>query len=320
MVGGPIKFKDLSLPDILRIFSQTRKEGVLCITRGDESGKITFWDEMIMDASFRDVNGEDALVELLTVPEGSFTLESGAILEGAVTMPPSFDIMEAIELVDERNALREFVPENGSRIRFAADVSGLDPHLERVVAAMDDDSVTVAELSDRTGLSRIRVEIFLAKLLKRNMAVKEDPHESPTAQSGLKPFKILFSFADETIAAAFLNRTTKLFCNSTPNALKSGFADFTKLLVAGRNVHLFSLRGDKRFSFLWEPMIANSEAALFLLGRLRDVEHADYFASRLEHENVPCRLIAPPELTYPGAATIDGDDDIRNLFAELLSG
>jgi len=319
MVRGSIKFKDLSLPTILRIFSQTRKEGVLRITCGAESGKITFWDEIIMDASFRDFCGEDALAELLTMPEGTFALEPGAIEEGNGTMPTSLDIIDAMRLVDERNALQEFVPENDSRIRFVAEVSDLDPHVARIVAAMDDTGSTVAELSDRTGLSRIRIEILLATLLKQGMAVKDDLHETPAHQTGQKPFKMLFSFADETVAGEFLDRTAKLFGGSAPNGLKSSFADFIKLTVDGRSVHLFTLRGDKRFSFLWEPMIADSEAAIFLVGRLRDGEHADYFASRLEPENVRCRLIAPPGLTYPGAETIDSDDDILNLFNELLS-
>jgi len=319
MVRGSIKFKDLSLPTILRIFSHTRKEGVLRITCGTESGKIAFWDEIIMDASFRDFSGEDALAELLTMPEGAFTLEPGTIEGGGETMPTSLDIIDAMRLVDERNALREFVPESSSRVRFVADGSSLDPQLARVVAAMDATGSTVAELSDRIGLSRIRIEILLATLLKQGAAVMDDPQETPALQNGQKPFKILFSFADEAVASAFLDRTAKLFGSSAPNGLKSAFADFIKLSVTGRSVHLFTLRGDKRFSFLWEPMIADSEAAIFLVGRLRDGEHADYFASKLEPENVRCRLIAPPGLTYPGAETIDSDDDILNLFNELLS-
>ncbi len=314
-------FNGLSLPDILQIFNQTRKEGILRIACGSEIGMITFRDEMIMDASFRGTTGEDALVELLMMRNGRFAYEQGRINGGAVSLPINFVMLEAVRLIDERCALQEFIPQHDCSVRLTGDGAAIEPSLVQVVSAMGEAVTSVREISAKTGMSHIRVEIAVATMIKEGVASKiSDSFTPPVILTNQRPYKILFVFSNESAASTFLKDTAATFGVTVPHGMKSGIADFLKLNVSGRNVHLFSLRGDKRFSFLWEPMISGSDASVFLLKSDPDIEHAEYFRNRLQSiRNMPCNLISMTEdVSHGDIKIVCGDVGIREMFADLL--
>lgn len=315
-------FNGLSLPDILQIFNQTRKEGILRIACGSEIGMITFRDEMIMEASFRGVTGEDALVELLMMRNGRFAYEQGRIHGGAVSLPINFVMLEAVRLIDERCALQEFIPRHDCGVRFIGDASAIEPSLAKIAAAMGEAVSSIKEITAITGMSHIRVEIAVANMIKEGLAarISDSLTPPPVSLANQRPYKILFVFSNENAASTFLKDTAATFGVTVPHGMKSGIADFLKLNISGRNVHLFSLRGDKRFSFLWEPMISGSDASIFLLKSDPDIEHAEYFSSRLQSiRNMPFTLISmTDDVSRADIKIVSGDSGIRGMFADLL--
>lgn len=96
--------KELPIVDMLQILAQAMKEGNLCIKNGDKSGIISIRDGNIMDASFMDLAGEDALVELFGLSDGHFNYEPQEVTTGTLAKPVNFIILDIIRLIDERYA------------------------------------------------------------------------------------------------------------------------------------------------------------------------------------------------------------------------
>ena len=66
----------------------------------------------------------------------------------------------------------------------------------------------------------------------------------------------------------------------SPSMQRSGLSDFSRLTVSSQVYDVVCLRGEKRFSFMWELALKTSEGALFLLATDADKEHAAFFSAR----------------------------------------
>lgn len=105
-VGGMSgSLKEVSLPDLLQLFSQGRKTGVLSVDGAGETGQIFLDNGDVINAEHRGITGEKAFYALVRIEEGHF------VLRGDVPMPPreiqapvQHLIMEGLRLWDEERA------------------------------------------------------------------------------------------------------------------------------------------------------------------------------------------------------------------------
>ncbi len=316
------EFRELPLPDVLQVFEQTRKEGTLFIRSGGEKGAISFRDGMIMDAAYRDLSGEDAMAEAFLLKEGSFNYKSHAVSSGAIAKPITFIMMETIRLIDEKSALEDFMPDERDRLMLKDIPLTDDPDVEAVVKVLQKGAADLVELHKSSGLSRIRTGIAIARLMrdKQIETVKSSCKIEPSPDTSAKPFKLLFVFADEAGAAEVLKKIAETFHSVSPHGIKAGAADFLKVIVSDIILHIFALRGDKRFSFLWEPMLAASYAAVFLVKSARDIEHLEFFRSRIGSD-MPFYAISAERLNLSGETlrVVSSHEDIKEFFSEVLT-
>jgi c-di-GMP-binding flagellar brake protein YcgR len=163
-LGGHID--ELALADMLQIFDQLNKEGILNITSGQSSGFITISKGNIMDASLNNMHGEDALVELLSLKEGGFHFFTKEIKSGYIKRPINFVLVDAYRLIDERESLKEYFPRKEDKLLLLKEPDIEEPDVRTVVQAFQNGTSNVVELNAATGLSLIRSALITARLLK----------------------------------------------------------------------------------------------------------------------------------------------------------
>jgi c-di-GMP-binding flagellar brake protein YcgR len=157
---------ELSIPDILQVFEQNAKSGILHISTHHKTGMISFGGGLIMDATYDHLSGEDALVELLSLREGGFHYFSREISSGSIRKPVSFVIMEICRLIDERNALAGFMPGSENRLILCGKADISDPDMKLVASIMLGGSLTLDEIHKSTGLSYTRSSLAVSRLVK----------------------------------------------------------------------------------------------------------------------------------------------------------
>jgi CheY-like chemotaxis protein len=148
------------------------------------------------------------------------------------------------------------------------------------------------------------------------------PEPGKTAAAQTKAKQILFAFTDEAAAMKVLSVVAETFRSEKPKGFGKAAIDFQRIQLPEGVLHLFSARGDKRLSFVWEPMLATSDATMFLAGAPADVEHLEYFQSKLNgNRPIPFAVVAPEPFEAEGVEcrVIQSRGDVWSLFDELLS-
>lgn len=164
LFGGSLA--DVSLIDMLQIFDQLRKDGVIRVASGSHQGSIAVRDGQILGASFDLMKGEDALVELFSLQKGEFHISAGDIPSGNMSSPINFNLMEVSRLIDERSCLQAAIPANDEKLRLIKSPEAEDPEVQTVVSALKSGAASVGEIYEATGLSHIRASLIAARLLK----------------------------------------------------------------------------------------------------------------------------------------------------------
>jgi hypothetical protein len=316
------EFKELSLTDVLQIFEHTKKEGTLFIRNGSKKGgSISFKEGMLTDVTYGDLSGEDAMVEFFLLKDGSFHYKSHALSLNLTAKPISFTMMETIRLIDEKFALEDFIPDKKDQLALKEIPPAGDPDVEAVVQVLQAGIKNLYEIQETSGLSRIRTDIATARLLrdKQIEVIKGEGKRVSSPRSSARPFKILFVFTDEVSASEALKKIAETFNAGISRSIKTGVANFLKVIVSDIILHIFSLRGEKRFSFLWEPMIASSDATVFLVKSAQDIEHLEFFRSRLE-SGMPFYAVSLEQSHAGGEALrmVSRSEDIKDFFVKLL--
>lgn len=316
-------FEELSLSDTLQVFAQTRKEGLLLIKAGDKTGSISFKGDMIMDATFMETDGEDALVQLLPLASGNFYYNPQKIVSGSIHRPINFVIIDVIRLIDEQCNLAEFSPNLEKPLDLIGSVPPEDPEAAKIWQALQEGAATGREVQVATGFSRTRTAVNLARFIRDGLLRLREQSDSPVvlAKSSGKPVKILFVFTDEAAASAFLEKSARVFSSSNTHGVKAGMGSFLKIVIENVPFHLFSLRGEKKFAFLWKSMFGNSDAALFFVSTPGDLEHLEGFREHLtKAATIPLFPITPdPRMATGEPALVAGDAAIRDFFVNLVN-
>jgi CheY-like chemotaxis protein len=124
---------EISLPDLLQMFSMNKKEGRLCITRWKDKGDIWLQDGNVIDAAIGEVVGEKALFRLLTWKRGNFKF-----LPAKVNVPHKINraadnlIMEGLRQYDEWELLKDKFPPMDARLKVLIDLSTLPKGLRPI--------------------------------------------------------------------------------------------------------------------------------------------------------------------------------------------
>ncbi len=321
--------QELSIPDTLQVFAQSRKQGKLIIGNETGNGILSFSDGTLMDAAFMDLKGEDALVELLKLDSGHFHFEPGPVGKGSLQMLVNHAVIETIRLLDEQSEMNGYIPDLSYRLTLKRDASVGDPDVQVIIEAIRHGYSTGLEAWKASGLSRIRTELALGFLIREGFVKVEEaagkiarlePDKKDKPSIFGKPTRILLSFTDENSASSFLEKTAEIFQVRSSHGIKSGVADFLKISVENVVMQILSLRGEKKFSFMWEPMLATSSAVIFLVNSAADVEHAAYFSDRLAKVKPIPFMPATMDGRFGDAKTftIHGKEDIRTLFLDVL--
>jgi c-di-GMP-binding flagellar brake protein YcgR len=170
ILGGQIH--DISIIDMLQIFDQLDKEGIIHITAGKQDGFIAIKDGRVMDASLNNLHGEDALVDLLSFQEGEFHISANKVLSGHMNKPINFVLMDTCRLADERASLKEYFPGKEDKLSLQNPPETEDPETQTVVNALQSGASSVGQINGATGLSLIRAGLVSARLLQEGYLMK----------------------------------------------------------------------------------------------------------------------------------------------------
>lgn len=148
------------------------------------------------------------------------------------------------------------------------------------------------------------------------------PPARKTDGAPAKAKKVLFAFTDEAAAMKVLGEVARTFRSERPKGFGRASVDFQRIALDEWVIHLFSSRAEKKNSFLWEPILATADAALFLAASPSDAEHLAHFRKSLRRAKpIPFAVITDgPPGSYREATAIQGSRDVLAVFSELLEG
>jgi len=123
--------EQISLVDLLQIFSLNRKDGLLTLRRSDGlTGTISLLGGLVTNARLGQMQGEKAFFRLLGWNEGSFSFVPGGRDEAPrITLPTDHLIMEGLRQQDELAALRDKLPAAGDELVLKVPRDRLPPGL-----------------------------------------------------------------------------------------------------------------------------------------------------------------------------------------------
>jgi response regulator RpfG family c-di-GMP phosphodiesterase len=99
-VSGSLE--EMALPDVIQIFANGRKSGLLKVSSGRLQGELMFQGGLIHDARFGDLAGAEAVYGILRLTEGDFALESDTTpVEDVIGIPTHHLLLEAMRRLDE---------------------------------------------------------------------------------------------------------------------------------------------------------------------------------------------------------------------------
>jgi len=99
-VSGSLQ--EMSLPDVIQILGNGRKNGRLQVSSGALCGEMMFQDGSIHDATFGDLRGAEAVYGILRLTDGDFALApDDTPVEDAIGIPTHHLLLEAMRRLDE---------------------------------------------------------------------------------------------------------------------------------------------------------------------------------------------------------------------------
>ena len=100
--------KQVSVPDLLQLLGANRRSGTLSLSTPGGQGEVRLLDGEVVDAVYRRVDGEKALIRLLGEGEGSFAFVGGspATLR-RIERPTSALMMDGVRQLDETKRLEK---------------------------------------------------------------------------------------------------------------------------------------------------------------------------------------------------------------------
>lgn len=129
--------KELSLTNIIQLNCTEMSTATVSLTCEDKAGIICFAEGAIVHAAVGDLAGEEAVYELLSWPDGSFVVETGAPPpQRTVSASWNSLLLEGIRRIDEGGALVEEpvqIPPKRESLAEADNMVTLAHELKRIV-------------------------------------------------------------------------------------------------------------------------------------------------------------------------------------------
>lgn len=295
--------REVGLCEILQLFELTRKRGVLYVDAAGGKGTISLADGTLMDAAWNDLQGEDALLEMFALTDGTFRFQSGEVSSSTIGQSVSFMLMEAARLTDELAAFADHIPSGTTPLRLHKPFEGDDADAHRVSRAIAGGRMDLAAVQRVLRMSAVRLGLAVGKLVAGGFVVTGSvipaAETDREAAGAAKPVKILIAFTDDRM----LSKCLLLVGDPGDHPTKrSGLSESSRVAIGERVYDVVCLRGEKRFAFMWELVLRTSTGALFLLTTDDDAEHAAFFAARA------ASLRKPVVRVCLGAAPHQGDE------------
>ncbi|RME64834.1 MAG: DUF4388 domain-containing protein, partial [Nitrospirae bacterium] len=250
------RLSEISLPDVLQVMEQTSKTGRLYIRTQDTQGWVSLSSGHLMDASFSELTGEDALVELFLLEDGTFYFKAEPVEKGPIDRPVGFVLMEIARITDELGALKEYLPEDSATVSVVHPPTGLDePEQEVVVKVLQDEGPqSVRELITKTGLSATRLKVALAKLSKAGfIAVAET--SGPVRLTS--PAKVLFLAETEGLIGMFKEKLHALYGIKTLSG--KVVVDIGPVKTEFGTIEFVFFERASKFRQLWSPFLREAD-------------------------------------------------------------
>ena len=274
--------RDVGLCEVLQLFELTRKHGVLHVDAPTGKGELAVADGALANAAWNDLEGEDAVFQMFTLQEGGFRFQPNAVPAGNVAQPISFVLMEMARLTDELATVEAHIPASGTPLAVRGPFEGEDADAQSVHRAIAEGCADLAAVRRALRVSDVRLRLAIGKLIEggcvaaRSAAPAGEPGASADA-AGRKPARLLVAFTDESA----LSRCLSLMGDVGSRPMhRSGLSDVSRITLSSQVYDVVGLRGEKRFSFMWELVLKTSEGAIFLLKTDEDKEHAAFFSAR----------------------------------------
>jgi hypothetical protein len=191
-------------------------------------------------------------------------------------------LMEMARLTDELATVEGHIPSSGAPLIVRGPFDGEDADARSVHKAIVDGCANFAAVQRALRMSDVRLRLAIGKLVEDGCVVAGSltaagAVAAPAEAVGAKAAKLLVAFTDEHA----LSRCLSLMGDVGSHPMqRSGLSDFSRVTVSSQVYDVVCLRGEKRFSFMWELALKTSEGALFLLATDADKEHAAFFSAR----------------------------------------
>lgn len=165
--------EEVSLPDLLQLFSTSRKSGCLKLMRETEKAQLYLRDGRVVYAEIEgvDMPPDKAAFRVMTWETGMFVLEppSDRTFDEEIEMSTEAMMMEAMRLMDEMENIRHKLPDPGDPVRIS---QPLEPPLRSLTPELLDtlqlvvNSKTVADILDQSLASDLETMQDLEYLIK----------------------------------------------------------------------------------------------------------------------------------------------------------
>ncbi len=125
--------KDVSLVDLVQIFSLNRRTGVLAVSRGEAQGQVYFRNGEVVSCQMGEARGEKAFFRMLHWKDGTFRYSpTDHAVSRDVSRGSDALLMEGLRQLDEWPALAEKMPPRGSRLTLTKNPDDLPPELRPI--------------------------------------------------------------------------------------------------------------------------------------------------------------------------------------------
>jgi DNA-binding NarL/FixJ family response regulator len=129
-VGMKGKLEDYNPIDLVQIFEQNKKTGVLTLKKYDDEGRIWFYKGEIYDGKYRNFESIDAVLNLMTWIEGDFSI---TFVDDEYKQKIKLDneqiLLETIQRIDRRNKIFNTLPKRDTILLLSPEVD--IEHLEK---------------------------------------------------------------------------------------------------------------------------------------------------------------------------------------------
>ncbi|MCG3173511.1 MAG: hypothetical protein GMKNLPBB_01708 [Myxococcota bacterium] len=171
--------EEIPLPDLMQLFSTSRKSGVLVINNQDTKGKIHFREGRIVYASINDnhdLGPQKAIYRMIAWDKGFFELQAPTDEEFMIELdePVESLLMEGMRLKDEIGRYKDHVPGLSARLKvnlpLGAPLRALEPALlDMFQHVLNDGRVeSILNESPESDLETVRL---LSELVKKKYIV-----------------------------------------------------------------------------------------------------------------------------------------------------